>query len=132
MSPPWRPAGWRPDEPDGVDPARAARAGAGGVLVERDGLWFHADAIDAGRRSSPPACWPTTPAGFTVGEFRDAAGITRKHAVPLLSELDAAASPAAATTGASPARGCRDPATLRAGRHADDQADSRSWRRSSW
>ena len=29
------------------------------------------------------------PAGFTVGAFREAAGITRKHAVPLLAELDA-------------------------------------------
>ena len=29
------------------------------------------------------------PAGFTVSMFREAAGITRKHALPLLSELDA-------------------------------------------
>ena len=28
------------------------------------------------------------PDGFTVGDFREAAGITRKHAVPLLAELD--------------------------------------------
>jgi selenocysteine-specific elongation factor len=29
------------------------------------------------------------PGGFTVGEARDAFGTSRKHAVPLLSELDA-------------------------------------------
>jgi selenocysteine-specific elongation factor len=29
------------------------------------------------------------PDGFTVSQFREAAGITRKHAVPLLAELDA-------------------------------------------
>jgi selenocysteine-specific elongation factor len=28
------------------------------------------------------------PDGFTVGDFRDALGITRKHAVPLLEWLD--------------------------------------------
>ncbi len=32
----------------------------------------------------------TLPEGFTVAEFRDATGITRKHAVPLLEWLDAA------------------------------------------
>jgi selenocysteine-specific elongation factor len=29
--------------------------------------------------------------GFTVSQFRERAGVTRKHAVPLLSELDARA-----------------------------------------
>ena len=59
------------------------------MLVERDGLWFHADAVDAAGRARRRACSPSSPAGFTVSEFREAAGITRKHAVPLLAELDA-------------------------------------------
>ena len=61
-----------------------------GVLVERDGLWWHAAAVDdAGALAA--RLLRDRPAGFTVGEFREAAGITRKHAVPLLAELDASA-----------------------------------------
>ena len=89
-SPRWRPAGWR-------RPRRRASTGPScaswrrrGVLVERDGMWFHAD---ADRR--PPAALAAAPArapsptASRSSEFREAAGITRKHAVPLLAELDA-------------------------------------------
>ena len=41
------------------------------------------------RRRSPPACCGTTRRASPSETFREAAGITRKHAVPLLAELDA-------------------------------------------
>ena len=34
-------------------------------------------------------CWRSRPDGFTVADFRDAAGNSRKHTLPLLSRLDA-------------------------------------------
>ena len=58
------------------------------MVVERDGLWFHADAVSAAAQLAARLLH-ARPEGFTVGEFREAAGITRKHAVPLLAELDA-------------------------------------------
>jgi selenocysteine-specific elongation factor len=61
-----------------------------GVLVERDGVWFHADAVDAAARLAGTLL-AAAPGGFTVAEFREAAGITRKHALPLVNELDARA-----------------------------------------
>jgi selenocysteine-specific elongation factor len=40
----------------------------------------------AGRAAA--ALLAADPAGFTVGAFRDRVGATRKHALPLLAELD--------------------------------------------
>jgi selenocysteine-specific elongation factor len=59
-----------------------------GVLVERDGVWFHAATIDAAAQLAATML-AKDPDGFTVAEFREAAGITRKHALPLVNELDA-------------------------------------------
>jgi selenocysteine-specific elongation factor len=80
--------GLAPPEPDGVDREVLRALVRRGVLAERDGLYFAVSAIDdagalAGRLLAQE------PAGFTVSTFREAAGITRKHALPLLSELDA-------------------------------------------
>ena len=87
-SPPSRPAGWRRRHPDGVDRAELRELVRRGLLVERDGQWFHADAVEAaGRRRR--RLLGADPDGVTVGEFREAAGITRKHAIPLLGQLDA-------------------------------------------
>ena len=58
------------------------------MLVERDGQWFHVDAI-AIATGVVTRLLAAEPDGFTVSQFREAAGITRKHAVPLLAELDA-------------------------------------------
>jgi selenocysteine-specific elongation factor len=61
-----------------------------GQLWERDGLWFHVEAITTAI-SHVRALLAADPSGFTVSQFREHAGLTRKHAVPLLSELDARA-----------------------------------------
>jgi selenocysteine-specific elongation factor len=61
-----------------------------GHLWERDGIWFHLDAIETAVHHVW-ALLADDPAGFTVSQFRERAGVTRKHAVPLLGELDARA-----------------------------------------
>lgn len=82
-----RAGGLQPPDPDAPkDVLRDLRTR--GALVERDGVWFHADAIDvaagiAGRLLAG------TPDGFTVARFRDASGTTRKYALALLGELAA-------------------------------------------
>ena len=81
--------GLAPDEPD-ARPADLRELARRGILFERDGLWWHADAI-AIASTVVAELLANDAGGFTVSEFREAAGITRKHAVPLLSELDARA-----------------------------------------
>jgi len=59
-----------------------------GLVVERDGFYFAPLAIEqAARRVS--ALLAKTPEGVTVAQVRDALGTTRKHALPLLTHLDA-------------------------------------------
>jgi selenocysteine-specific elongation factor len=58
------------------------------VLVERDQVLFHGDAIDAAARVAAELL-RDDPAGFTVAQFRDRTGATRKFALPLVAELDA-------------------------------------------
>ena len=59
-----------------------------GLLVERDGQWFHIDAV-ATASGLVAGLLADHPEGFTVSQFRAAAGNTRKHALPMLAELDA-------------------------------------------
>ena len=59
-----------------------------GLVVERDGCYFAATAIDAAARVIA-SLLATTPGGVTVAQVRDALGTTRKHALPLLAHLDA-------------------------------------------
>jgi selenocysteine-specific elongation factor len=80
--------GLAPPAPEGIDRAGLRELARRGVLVERDGIWWHIDAIAAAAEVAARLL-PAGADGFTVGEFREAAGITRKHAVPLLAELDA-------------------------------------------
>jgi selenocysteine-specific elongation factor len=79
--------GLAPDPPVAIERAQLRELARRGVLVERDGLWWHADAVGTASALAA-ALLASRPAGFTVSEFREAAGITRKHAVPLLAELD--------------------------------------------
>ena len=58
-----------------------------GRVVESGGCYFAADAV----RNAAGVCrdlLTANPDGFTVSDFRVAAGNTRKQAVPLLSHLD--------------------------------------------
>ncbi|HEY4333290.1 MAG TPA: SelB C-terminal domain-containing protein, partial [Ilumatobacteraceae bacterium] len=60
----------------------------GEMIVERDGVYFHPDAITAAAVTAGRLL-AADPAGFTVGQLRDATGSTRKHVLPLVAELDA-------------------------------------------
>ena len=57
-------------------------------VVERDGIYFHPQTIDDAARAAA-ALLTENPDGFTVAQFRDVTGSTRKHALPLAAELDA-------------------------------------------
>ena len=58
-----------------------------GRVVEEDGIFFAASAVEAAGRLAGRLL-ADDPDGFTVSAFREAAGNTRKHAMPLLSRLD--------------------------------------------
>ena len=58
-----------------------------GLLVDVDGTVFHITAIETARLNVIEIL-NQRPNGFTVSQFREHLGITRKHAVPLLEALD--------------------------------------------
>ncbi|HUQ62930.1 MAG TPA: selenocysteine-specific translation elongation factor [Acidimicrobiales bacterium] len=76
-----------PPDADGVDPTELRELVRRGTVVERDGFYFAAEAVDdAGRRVAQLLA--THPEGVTVAQLRDALSTTRKHALPLLAILD--------------------------------------------
>ena len=58
-----------------------------GVVIEKDGIFFSSTAIEKAALLAAKLL-QSTPQGFTVSQFREAAGNTRKHALPLLNYLD--------------------------------------------
>jgi selenocysteine-specific elongation factor len=56
--------------------------------VEQDGVFYSPAALDAAGRIVADLL-DAQPDGFTVADFRDRAGNSRKHALPLLARLDA-------------------------------------------
>lgn len=58
------------------------------LVVERDGIVFHADAIDDAAALTA-ALLREHPDGVTMAQLRDAFGVSRKYALPLVNELDA-------------------------------------------
>ncbi len=80
--------GFAPPDSAGVDKAQLRELIRRRLVIERDGLHFHPDAVAAASRVAA-ALLQAQPDGFTVGQFREALGNTRKHAVPLAAELDA-------------------------------------------
>ena len=58
-----------------------------GIIIEKSGVFFSPDAIKAASLLADKLL-SIKPEGFTVSEFREAAGNTRKHAMPLLNHLD--------------------------------------------
>ena len=77
-----------PPSPDGVDRGTLRELVKRGVLVEREGVYFHADAI-AQAAGLAARLLAEHPDGFTVAQFRDATGTSRKYVLPLVGELDA-------------------------------------------
>ena len=59
-----------------------------GHVIERDGIGFHRDAIEAAGYVAAELLAEHAD-GFTVAEFRDATGASRKYVLPLVAELDA-------------------------------------------
>ncbi len=57
-----------------------------GVVFSTEGVYFAAEAVDAAVAVVKQLLAASD--GFTVSDFRSAAGITRKHALPLLNHLD--------------------------------------------
>ena len=80
--------GCAPPEPTGIDRPTLRELVRRGVLVERDGIVFHRDAIDLAATTAARLL-AVDPDGITMSQLRDALGITRKHALPLANELDA-------------------------------------------
>jgi selenocysteine-specific elongation factor len=91
---PWlaslRAAKWAPEGPAaaGVEPKVARELVRRGLVVERDGTYFAAEAVDDAARVVARLL-AATPDGVTVATVRDALGATRKHVLPLLAQLDA-------------------------------------------
>jgi selenocysteine-specific elongation factor len=82
--------GFVPELPPGTDRATLRELVRRGVLVERDGVVFHVDTIAAAAQLAAELL-AAEPAGFTVAQFRDAVGASRKYVLPLIAELDARA-----------------------------------------
>jgi selenocysteine-specific elongation factor len=78
------------DDPLADHPFVAAELGLltrSGRVIERDGIYFHPQVIDAAAQLSAHLL-REHPDGFTVAQFRDITHSTRKHALPLVAELD--------------------------------------------
>ncbi len=80
--------GCAPSAPTTLSNAELRRLQKAGVLFERDGEWFHVDALETARIAAAQLL-AAHPDGFTMSQFREALGVTRKHAVPIATELDA-------------------------------------------
>ncbi len=83
-----RSGGFTPPQPDTVDRAELRELVRRGWLVARDGVYFHADTLDVAAALAARLL-ADSPGGFTVAEFRDATGASRKFVLPLVAELDA-------------------------------------------
>lgn len=81
-------AGVAPPDPTGVDRAQLRELVRRALVVERDGICFHPTVIDHAALVAAQLL-RAEPGGFTMSQFREALGNTRKHAVPLGTELDA-------------------------------------------
>jgi selenocysteine-specific elongation factor len=80
--------GFAPPSLDNVDRNDLRELVRRGHVVQRDGIGFHRDAIDAAAFVAAELLAEHTD-GFTVAQFRDATGASRKYALPLVAELDA-------------------------------------------
>jgi selenocysteine-specific elongation factor len=79
--------GVQPPEPTGVDRGELRELVRRGLVVERDGLYFHPQAIDHAAREVARLL-QQHPDGFTVAQLRDVLGVSRKFALPIVNELD--------------------------------------------
>jgi selenocysteine-specific elongation factor len=80
--------GVAPPDPTGVDKAQLRELLRRGLIVERDGVYFHPATIDQ-VADAAARLLKISPDGFTVAQLRDDLGVSRKYALPLVNELDA-------------------------------------------
>ena len=80
--------GFAPPSLDDVDRNDLRELVRRGHVVQRDGIGFHRDAIDAAAFVAAELLAEHVD-GFTVAQFRDATGASRKYVLPLVAELDA-------------------------------------------
>ena len=80
--------GVTPPEPQGVDKVALRELLRRKMIVERDGMYFHPQTIDAVAEAAARLV-NAHPEGFTVAQLRDQIGASRKYALPLANELDA-------------------------------------------
>ncbi len=83
-----RAGGFAPELPADADRSVIRELIRRDELVERDKIVFHIDAIDDAARIAAELLVDDE-AGFTVAQFRDRTGASRKFALPLVAELDA-------------------------------------------
>ena len=76
-----------PPDPEGIDRSELRELVHKGIVIEEGGVFFSSNAIEAASLLASELL-SIKPEGFTVSEFREAAGNTRKHAMPLLNHLD--------------------------------------------
>jgi selenocysteine-specific elongation factor len=81
-------APFAPPPPAGVDREELRELVRRGLVLERDGVWFAASAVEQAVRAVA-ALLAESPAGVTVAQVRDALGTSRKYLLPLLGHLDA-------------------------------------------
>ena len=92
-----RTSGWTPPSPDElatnfgetlprISTILRLLAERGRIVKLEDRVWMHRDAVDAGKEAALKL-FRRAPA-FTTMDFRDALGVSRKFAVPLLDHLD--------------------------------------------
>jgi len=77
-----------PGPPDGIDRRVLRELVQQGSVIEADGLYFHASAIDRAASLVAEAL-TNDPEGVTASQIRQALGTSRKWALPLLGYLDA-------------------------------------------
>jgi selenocysteine-specific elongation factor len=81
-------AAFSPPDPTGVGRVELRELVRRGLVIERDGCYFAATAVEAAARMIA-SMLAASPQGVSVAQVRDALGTTRKHALPLLTHLDA-------------------------------------------
>ena len=80
-------AGCMPPDVASLDKSIVRQLVQRGVLVHCDELYFHSSALDKAIASVRDLL-TTNPQGFTVAQFREHLGVSRKYALPLINHLD--------------------------------------------